>query len=427
MKISIITLGCPKNEVDSEILASLLKEKNFEIIPNIEDSDIVIINTCAFIKEAVEEAIDVILNVAQTKKRIIVAGCLVSRYGEEKLKELLPEVEKFFNTYNYINILKYIRNKPFKNFKKFIYSSKLKRFFDSISKYVKISEGCSNACSYCIIPKIKGKYFSRPMNDILEEIKKLTDNGVEEIILVSQDTGRYGIDLKDGTNLEKLIEKILNINSLKWLKVLYLYPDTITDELLELTKHEKFCSYLDIPIQHVDDKILKLMNRKISEKDLKNLFYKIKNDYSHLFLRTTVMVGFPQEDENAFKNLLNFIKDIEFYNLGCFKYSKEEGTLASKLQGQISQKEKNKRFKKILKIQKEIVNKINRSLKNKELETLIEGYCPESNLLLCGRTFFQAPDIDGKVYINKGFVDKPGIYKVKIKNFKNYDLIGELT
>ncbi len=427
MKVSIITLGCPKNEVDSEILASLLKEKNFEITLNIDDSEIVIINTCAFIKEAVQEAIDVILNVAQTKKRIIVAGCLVSRYGKEKLKELLPEVEKFFDTYNYINILNYLSNKPQKEYKKFIYNSKLKRFTDSISKYVKISEGCSNACSYCTIPKIKGKYFSRPLNDILEEIKILTDNGVEEVILVSQDTGRYGMELKDGTNIVKLIEKILNINSLKWLRVLYLYPDTVTDELLELTKHEKFCSYLDIPIQHVDDKVLKLMKRKILEKDLKNLFYKIKSDYPYLFLRTTVMVGFPQEDEDAFKNLLNFVKEIEFYNLGCFKYSKEEGTLASKFKGQIPEKEKNKRFREIMKIQKDIVKKMNKKLKNKEVETLIEGYCPESELLLCGRTFFQAPDIDGKVFINKGYINKPGIYKVKIKNFKNYDLIGELT
>ena len=426
MKIALITLGCPKNEVDSEILASLLYQNKFILIDNVNEADVVIINTCAFIEKAVKEAVDRILEIALLKKRIIVTGCLVSRYGENILKELLPEVEFFFDTYNYINIVKYLLKKHYKTNKKFIYSHKFPRLGNSIYKYVKISEGCSNNCSFCTIPKIKGKFFSRPIRDIINEIKKLVDKGVEEIILVSQDTGRYGKDLDKNTNLVKLIEKILKIKNLKWLKVLYLYPDTINKDLLELTKHEKFCPYLDIPIQHIDNKILKLMNRKTSEKEIRDLFYKIKAFYPEIFLRTSVMVGFPQEDEKSFEKLLNFLKEIEFYNLGCFKYSPEEGTKAAKLNGQVKQIIKHKRYLKIMKNQREIVKKINKTFKGKVFDAIIEGYCNESNLILCGRTFFQAPEIDGKVFITRGYVEKPGIYKVKIKNFKNYDLIGEL-
>ncbi len=426
MNVSIITLGCPKNEVDSEVLAYQLYKNNFKLTNKLEETDIIIINTCAFIQDAVKEAIDVILNIAQLNKRIIVAGCLVSRYGTNTLKKLLPEVEVFFDTYNFMNIINYLKNENIQILKKFIYNSQYLRDTSSISKYVKISEGCSNGCSFCTIPFIKGKQFSRPLNDIIKEVEFLTDNGVKEIILVSQNTGTYGKDLKDGTSLEKLIEKLLNIKNLKWLKLLYIYPETITDHLLQLTHHEKFCSYLDIPIQHIDDQILKLMRRKSTEKTIRDLFYKIKKDYPHIYLRTSVIVGFPQENDNAFKKLLDFIKEIEFYNLGCFKFSKEEGTIAEKLKGDIPKKVKTLRYKKIMSIQKKIVKKLNKNFLNKSINVIIDGYSEESSFILKGRTEFQAPDIDGIVYITKGFIEKPDIYPVKIQDFKDYDFIGEL-
>ncbi len=424
MKISIITLGCPKNEVDSEILANILLKENYFLTKDVNSADVIIINTCAFITDAVKEAIEVILTVAKLNKRLIVAGCLVNRYGKEKLKKLLPEVEAFFETYEYINILKYLKGENLLKIKRFIYNSSFKRF-NEISKYVKISEGCSNACSFCTIPKIKGRQFSRPIKDIIEEIKYLTDNGTEEIILVSQNTGSYGEDLKDGTNLVKLIKEILKISNLKWLKLLYLYPEKITEELLDLTFHEKFNPYLDIPIQHIDDKILKLMNRKTTEKSLRNLFYKIKLNYSHIFLRTSIIVGFPGEDEISFNKLLDFIKEIEFYNLGCFKYSKEEGTKAEKLPNQVPKRIKTERYKLLMKTQKKIMKKINKKLVGKIFNVIIEGYADESNFIYKGRTEFQAPDIDGITYVTGEEIPKVGIYPVKISKFKDYDLIGE--
>jgi len=426
VKISIITLGCPKNEVDSEILARKLIEENYQIINNLEESEIIIINTCAFITDAIKEAIDVILNCVKFKKRIIVTGCLVSRFGEKKLKKLFPEVEAFFDTYNFLKILNYLKGEKFSKEKKFIYNSNFLRPVSKTFKYVKISEGCSLSCSYCTIPKIKGKQFSRPVYDIVEEIKKLVDNGTKEIILVAQNTGSYGYDLKDGTNLVKLLKEILKINDLKWLRVLYLYPEFITEELLELTFHEKFCSYLDIPIQHIDSRILKLMNRKSTEKKLYQLFEKIKVKYSHIFLRTTVMVGFPTESEHEFQKLLKFIKDIEFYNLGVFKYSKEEGTKAEKLKDDVPKREKTRRAKEILKTQKKIVKKLNKKLVGKKLNVLVEEKFISSGAVLTGRTEFQAPEIDGITFITSKIPLTNNIYEAEIKKFKDYDLFGEI-
>ena len=428
-KIAIVVLGCPKNEVDAEVLTGELSAKGFLITSNIENADYIVIFTCSFIKDAVEEAVDTILELSLLNKKIIVTGCLVSRYGIDKLQKLLPEVVKFFGTYNYMDIINFLLNNQYKpsHTERFIYSRKNFRILNSSFAYVKISEGCSNRCSFCTIPSIKGNLFSRKSDDIIDEVKYLTDEkGINEIILISQNSGDYGKDLNKTENLNNLLKKILNIKTLKWLRVLYTYPDFINDEFLELTTHEKFCNYLEIPIQHIDNEILKKMNRKSSEKDIRRILDKIKTSFPEIFLRTSLIVGFPGETESKFKKLSEFIKEYKFYNLGCFIYSPEEGTKAAKMKPQINEKTKSERFKEIMLLQKKIVKDINVSLLHKNFKALITGYSEESELLLQGRTEFQLPDIDGKTFITKGFIEKQGIYEIKITDFKDYDLIGEI-
>ncbi len=428
-KIAIVVLGCPKNEVDAEVLTGELSAKGFLITSNIENADYIVIFTCSFIKDAVEEAVDTILELSLLNKKIIVTGCLVSRYGIDKLQKLLPEVVKFFGTYNYMDIINFLLNNQYKpsHTERFIYSRKNFRILNSSFAYVKISEGCSNRCSFCTIPSIKGNLFSRKSDDIIDEVKYLTDEkGINEIILISQNSGDYGKDLNKTENLNNLLKKLLNIKTLKWLRVLYTYPDFINDEFLELTTHEKFCNYLEIPIQHIDNEILKKMNRKSSEKDIRRILDKIKTSFPEIFLRTSLIVGFPGETESKFKKLSEFIKEYKFYNLGCFIYSPEEGTKAAKMKPQINEKTKSERFKEIMLLQKKIVKDINVSLLHKNFKALITGYSEESELLLQGRTEFQLPDIDGKTFITKGFIEKQGIYEIKITDFKDYDLIGEI-
>jgi len=427
-KISIIVLGCPKNEVDAEVLAGELNSSEFIIENNIENSEIVIILTCAFIEDAVEEAIDTILEITSIKNRVIVVGCLVSRYGADRLKEQLPEVEIFFDTYNYLNVVDYLKyNKIYKNYNRYIYSHNNQRVLSSTFSYVKIAEGCRRSCSFCTIPQIKGGLFSRQINDIIDEIKKIVESGIYEIILISQNSGDYGKDLKNSSNLTALIEQALKINDLKWLRVLYIYPDDINEYFLELTRHEKFCKYLDIPIQHIDNDILKSMNRKTDENNIKRILDNIKTNYPEIFLRTSLIVGYPGETDEKFNKLLNFIKQYQFYNLGCFKYFREEGTTAAALPGQVANKIKNIRYKKIMQTQKKVVKNINKTLTGKIFQVNISGFSTESELLLEGRTEFQSPDIDGITFINEGIIDEAGFYKVKITDFADYDLIGKIV
>ena len=428
-KIAIVLRGCPKNEVDAQVLAGELKTIHFNIVSNVEEADIIIIFSCAFIKSAVEETLETIFEISLLKKEILVVGCIVNRYGKEKLKKIIPEVKEFFGTYDFLKVVDYIKNNSFSLSKnQFIYSSNNNRILEQNFAYVKISEGCSNSCSFCTIPFIKGKLFSRKLEDIINEIKFLTEEkGIKEIILISQNNGEYGKDLKNNTNITKLIKEILKINALTWLRVLYIYPYYINDEFLELTLDEKFCNYLDMPVQHIDNDILKAMGRKSNEKLIRNILYKIKTFYPHLFLRTSIIVGFPGETEEKFLKLLDFIKEYQFYNLGCFKYSPEENTKAAKFQNQIPDSLKSKRYRVIMKEQKRIVRSINKNLINKTFKILLSGYSDETDLLLIGRTEFQAPDIDGITYINKGNVEYKDFYNIKITGFKDYDLIGEIV
>jgi ribosomal protein S12 methylthiotransferase len=427
-KIAIIVRGCPKNEVDAEVLAGELQDNDFNIVSEIDLADVIIIFTCAFIKNAVQESLETIFEVSLYNKRIIVTGCIVNRYGLNTLKELIPEVEIFFDTYNYLNIIPYLIKSNFKENKNFIYSHKNNRIIENSFAYVKISEGCSNSCSFCTIPKIKGKLFSRKIEDIYNEVKYLVEEkGVKEIILVSQNSGDYGRDLENGTNIVKLIKNLLKINTFFWVRLLYIYPQHVSDELLELSFNEKFCNYLDIPLQHIDNDILKKMGRSSTERSIKDTLDKIKSNYPKIFLRTSLIVGFPGETEEKFQKLLDFINEYKFYNLGCFKYSKEDGTKAAKLKEQIPEKIKNIRYKKIMSLQRKILENINRSLLSKKFKAIVEGVSDETELLLKSRCEFQAPDIDGITYINKGFVKEKGFYNIKITDFKDYDLIGEIT
>jgi ribosomal protein S12 methylthiotransferase len=429
-KIAVVKLGCPKNEVDAEVLCGELIKNGFCLTSVIDDADIAVIFTCSFIKDAVSEAIDTILEILQMQKRVIVTGCLVSRYGEKTLEKLLPEVERFFGTYNFTDIAEYLRyGKTTSNVSsKFIYSSENERSINFEYAYVKISEGCSNRCSFCTIPMIKGNLFSRDMKDIIEEIKIIScEQNIKEIILISQNTGDYGKDLKNGTNINKLIENILNINEINWLKVMYIYPDAINDEFLELTKHEKFCNYLEMPVQHIDNEILKSMNRKSGEKSIRKILDKIKSEYPDIFLRTSLIVGFPGETEKQFEKLVDFIKEYRFYNLGCFVFSPEEGTKAFDYDSCVPENVAKERFDVIMEEQKQVAFEINSTLTGKVFKVNISGYSDETDLLLQGRTEFQAPDIDGKVYITEGFIESPGFYNVKISDFKEYDLLGKIV
>ncbi len=429
-RVSIVVLGCPKNEVDAEVFAGELVKSGFEVIADYESSDSVIIFTCGFLKKAVEESIETILEISFLKKRIIVTGCLVSRYGIKKLEELLPEVEKFFGTYNYLDIVTYLEkgSVPSVSMPKFIYSHKNERITNSQFAYVKISEGCSNNCAFCVIPAIKGRLISREKDDIVQEVKILTEEkGIKEIILISQNSGDYGKDLEESTNLHELMKAILNIDALEWLRVLYVYPDYINDEFLELFSHEKLCNYMEMPLQHIDNEILRLMRRKSNEKKIRMLLDKIKSDYPQIFLRTSLIVGFPGETEKKFKKLVDFIKEYEFYNLGTFIYSKEEGTKAEKMPFHVDNETKRKRYDIIMKEQSKIMTKINSSLTGKIYRTFISGFSEETELLLNGRTEFQSPEIDGTTYITEGFIDAPGFYNVEITDFKDYDLIGKIV
>ena len=426
-KIGIISLGCAKNRVDSENILGLLKNDNYVIVNTVEDSDIVVINTCGFIESSKRESIQTILDVASTGKKIIATGCLVERYLDE-LKESLPEVSAFI---------------PIRNYDKFneILSSVDNNITPSggvddkyrivstgnITAYLKIGEGCDNCCSYCAIPLIRGHFVSRKMEDIILEANNLANQGYKELIVLEQDTTKYGIDLHHGENIVILLKELLKIQKLDYIRLLYLYPDEITDELIDLiAKEKRLTPYFDIPIQHSEDKILKAMNRRGNKKYLRELFKKIRDKVPNAILRTTVMVGFPGETEEDFTNLKDFIQEIGFDHLGCFSYSREEGTKSYDMPNQIDEETKKKRLDEIMKIQQKISYHKNKSHINEIMEGLIVGKDKDYYLF---RSYYNAPDdVDGKIYVKS---DKPlnmgEKVKVLITSAFVYDLEGKIV
>jgi ribosomal protein S12 methylthiotransferase len=439
-KISMVSLGCPKNLVDAEIMLGFLDREGYEITTDEKDADIIIVNTCSFIKEAKQESVDAILDLADRKhdgrcRLLIVTGCLPQRYQEELCQEL-PEVDIFIGTGEYPRIAEIIAEKRgtseqlrYTGDPNFIFDEDSPRLKSTpvYSAYLKIAEGCSNCCSYCVIPSLRGSYRSRPVEALVQEARRLVAGGARELNLIAQDVSNYGADLEGKPSLEDLIRRLAEIEDLRWIRLLYAYPNGITDGLIQLIKEEeKVCKYLDIPLQHISDPILSRMNRRGTSEEIRTLLAKIRSEIPEIALRTSLIVGFPGETEEDFKNLLQFVEESQFDRLGVFCYSREEGTPANDMTDQVSERIKRERYKKVMKAQSRLSFKRNRRLVGMIEEVIVEGYSEETELLLKGRSSRQAPDIDGQVYITAGNANVGDIVRLKITDSSDYDLIGEI-
>ncbi|AYF54821.1 30S ribosomal protein S12 methylthiotransferase RimO [Clostridium novyi] len=432
-KIGLISLGCDKNRIDSELLLGKLNENN-EIVNNPNEADIIIVNTCGFIETSKQESIDTIIEMAQYKdkncKMIIATGCLTQRYSKE-LQQLIPEIDIMLGVNDYANIQDYIdeffenKNKICKCKYSDVSINEGKRILttDKHVAYIRISEGCDNFCTYCIIPKIRGKYRSRSIDSIVKEAKELSAMGVKELILVGQDTAIYGRDIYSENKLPDLIRAISEIESIEWIRVLYTYPEEITDELIEEIKNnDKVCNYLDIPIQHVSNTVLKRMNRRSTKEIISENIRKMRNEIKDLCLRTSIIVGFPGETEDEFNELKEFIKEIKFDNLGVFKYSQEEDTAAARMKDQISEEIKESRLEELMIIQQQVSKEKNKNKIGKVYKVLIEGHNDEYWI---GRNYQMTPEIDGAIFFKCDKILNVGefIY-IKITDALEYDLIG---
>ena len=437
----MVSLGCPKNLVDAEVMLGYLGKDGYEITTNEQEADIIIVNTCSFIKEAKQESIDTILDLADRKhdgncKLLVVTGCLPQRYQQELAKEL-PEVDIFVGTGDYPKIAEIIAEKRglegqvhYIGDPNYLYDVEMPRMQSSprYYSYLKIAEGCSNCCSYCVIPSLRGGFRSRPLNLVMEEARRLVSGGVKELNLIAQDITVYGSDLSGGVTLESLLQELVQIAGLRWIRLLYAYPDGITDSLVQLIKNEeKICKYLDIPLQHISDPVLRRMNRRSSEAQIRALVAKLRSEIPDIALRTSLIVGFPGETDEDFKKLCHFVEEVQFDRLGVFCYSKEEGTPAAEMAEQISERVKRERYKKLMQLQARLSFKRNRRLMETVEEVIVEGVSEESELLLKGRSSRQAPDIDGMVYITSGQANIGDIVKLKITDSSDYDLIGEIV
>ena len=431
MNVGFVHLGCSKNLVDTEMTIGLFKKNEYKVVNNPEDADILIINTCGFILSAQEEAINTILEMAEYKKKrckyLIVMGCLVQRFKEE-LEQAIPEVDLWIKYDSYDTIWEQISKviTPEK-----ILEKNLKFMDRTITTgenfaYLRIAEGCNNFCTFCAIPKIRGKFTSRKLEDVLEETKKLAKEGYKEIILIAQDTTKYGVDIYGEPKLAELLKKLCRIDGIKWIRFLYSYPETITDELIEVVaKEEKICKYFDIPIQHISNKVLKTMGRKSDKESIKRVIKRIREKIPNVVIRTTVMVGFPGETTEDFNELYEFLKEAKFERLGAFSYSKEEGTPAAKLKEQINGNTKKSRYNKIMKLQQEISKENLEKLVEKEIEVLVETKTFDGKYYV-GRSYIDVPDIDGLIYIEMVPETLEGKFiKCKVIATNEYDLIAK--
>lgn len=445
MKIGVVSLGCPKNLVDSETMLGLIHEENYEITNDPSEAEIIIVNTCGFIESAKEESINTILQMAEYKKSgsckyIIVTGCLSQRYAEELFNEL-PEADAIagVEVYDEIgSIIKRVmngerfimleRSKP-----DVIYTSKetfLPRILTtpSYTAYLKIAEGCDNCCSYCAIPKIRGPYRSKPMEQVLKEAKALADNGVKELIVVAQDTTRYGEDLPGGKLLlADLLKELNKIESLKWIRVMYCYPNNFTDELIEtFASLDKVCKYVDLPLQHASNRLLASMNRYDTREEVETLLAKLRKRIPGIIIRTTFIVGFPGETDADFEELKEFVEQQRFENAGVFAYSQEDGTVAGAMPNQIPDEIKQERYHELMALQAQISEEIHKDTEGQTLEVLVEGIEEDGSGLHYGRSYREAPDIDGLVFIENPGDIKPGCFvKVNILQGFTYESVGE--
>lgn len=432
-KIAVVSLGCNKNLVDSEMILGLLVKRGYEIVSDETLADIIIINTCAFIHDAKQESIDKIIEIGELKnsncKGIIVTGCLATRY-EKEIKESLPEVDCVAKINDYDEIINFIDKKMAdssinEDIRRIKFGERI-RATAPYSAYVKIADGCDNHCTYCVIPSIRGGHISRSMEDIEEEVKSLVQDGVTEIILTAQDTTYYGLDNYGERKLASLIKKLTKIDGIHWIRFQYSYPEGITDELLEVVKeNDKVCKYFDIPLQHCNDEILKLMGRKTNKEEIMALIKKIRDEIPDAVIRTSLIVGFPTETDDQFNELNEFIKDVKLDRVGVFTYSKEEGTPAAKLKGQIPAKIKKNRQSIIMENQQKISLNKNKEKIGKEFEVLIEGVLESRTFF--GRTYQDAPEVDGLAFIESERELVLGeYYMVRVIEAKEYDVICEL-
>jgi len=427
-KVKIITLGCSKNLVDSEHIMAQLKAGNVELVDDEKKADTVIINTCGFIQSAKEESINTILAAVENKeqgklKNVFVAGCLSERYMDD-LKKEIPEVDKYFGATSKPKTMYDILNSLGVDYKKNLIGER------SITTpphyaYIKISDGCDNPCAFCSIPIMRGGHISKPLNEIIVETKKLADKGVKEIVVIGQDTTFWGLDLNKKREVAIVLDEISKINGIEWIRLMYAYPSRFPEELYEVIKdNEKICKYIDIPIQHISDNMLKLMRRGTTKSHQIKILEKLREKVSDIAIRTTLLVGHPGETEEDFEELLGFIKEFKFDRLGVFTYSHEEGTHAGRLKDELSQKEKNSRQKRILDAQKKVSEELNRDMLNRVCKVIIDrkdlGY-------YIGRTYKDAPEIDQEVYIQSKKKLKLGeLYEVKIYDYEEFDLFGDI-
>lgn len=439
MKILFVSLGCDKNLVDSEMMIGMIQEKGFEVTDDENEAEVVVINTCCFINDAKQESIDTILQMAELKKSgqvkaLLVTGCLAQRYKEEIQKEI-PEVDEILGTSAFDQIaeaieevLKGLGHNHFEDINgKPISGKKRSITTGGHYAYLKIAEGCDKHCTYCIIPKVRGNYRSVEMDVLVNEAKQLALSGVKELILVAQETTVYGKDIYGKKCLPDLLKKLAKIDGIVFIRLLYCYPEEITDELIDVMKSEqKICHYLDMPIQHASDTILKRMGRKTNQQDIRNIVTKLRQEIPDICLRTTLITGFPRESVDDHKELVKFVKEMQFDRLGVFTYSPEEDTVAAKMKGQILPFIKERRKNEIMKIQQKIAFRKAEETIGKKVTALIEGKLVEDNIFI-GRTYKDAPNVDGYVFVHSDRELVTGdVVTVRIIESNEYDLIGEI-
>lgn len=435
MKIHFTSLGCPRNLVDSEVMLGILVRAGYEISPDLAEADYLVVNTCAFLESSRQESKETIQELLDTKKReakLIVTGCMVTKHRKE-IEELFPDVHYLLGSGDVEGILKAVQSdlkgKEVGSVKSYLERGEIPRMVSTPQHfaYLKIAEGCRKGCAYCIIPAIKGPLRSKSEEQILKEFRALLSQGVREVILIAQDLGDYGKDGKGG--LASLLRKILSVKGDYWLRLLYLYPDEITDELIEIMKNDRrVCPYLDMPIQHINDGILKKMRRHTDGQQIKGVIRKLRQEIPDIHIRTSLIVGFPSETEKEFEELLEFVQEYPLNHVGIFKYSREKGTSADRMENQIPEDVKEKRQEKLAYVQQKATEQLNKNFIGKTLPVIVEGYHPESELLLVGRHQGQSPEIDGVVILNdwetvETFGER---YLVEITQTAGYDLVGRV-
>jgi len=437
MKVYFVSLGCDKNLVDTEVMLGLLNKAGHTLAEDCDDADAAVVNTCCFIGDAKEESINTVLSLAArrtegTLRRLVVAGCLAQRYSEE-IRAEIPEVDAIVGTASYEDIVDALEAEgPYESLRPLCYlplpETPRAVTAGNYVSYLKIAEGCNKNCTYCIIPKIRGPYRSFPMERLVAEARTMADSGTKELILVAQETTLYGIDLYGKKSLAELVRRLCRIEELSWIRILYCYPEEIDDSLIRVMAEEpKVCRYLDMPIQHASDAILRRMGRRTTRKDIEAIVARLRREVPGIVLRTTLITGFPGETEEDFAQLLEFVSSQRFERLGCFAYSREEGTAAAVMKGQVPKRVKERRRNAVMRLQREICSRYSESLVGRTLPVITDGYLPEDDVFT-GRTAGDAPTIDGAVFFEGPTSLMSGdVVPVRITAACEYDLTGEVA